>query len=304
VFDALREPPLTVSEVAERCGTDADATGKLLFALAASGYARASDGDRYELTPLARRWLTSDAERSLTDKLLFQYDEWDFLGGSEEYVRSGESLEVHSVQEPELWGRYQRGMRSLARAFAEEGVRRTPVPKGAERMLDIGGSHGYYSVALCRRHDRLRSEILDLPAAVEHAAPLLAEEGMGDRVVHRPGNALIDDLGEDAYDLVVIVQLVHHFRAEENRELARRVAHALRPGGVYAIFDAFRTDSPKRAGQIPALLEFYFALTSRSGTWSREEMAGWQRDAGLKPKRAIRLRTGPGGGIQAAVKPG
>ena len=56
-------------------------------------------------------------------------------------------------------------------------------------------------------------------------------------------------------------------------------------------------------GQIAALLDFYFALTSQSGTWTPEEMAAWQRAAGLEPQRPIRLRTAPGAGIQAAAKP-
>jgi SAM-dependent methyltransferase len=171
-------------------------------------------------------------------------------------------------------------------------------------MLDIGGSHGYYSVALCRKHEKLRAVILDLPQAVEHAAPLLAAEGMGDRVVHRAGNALEEDLGTDAYDLVLVAQLVHHFSEAQNRDLAARIARALRPGGVYAVLDEFRPRTAKDAGQVGALLEFYFALTSQSGTWAVEEIAAWQRRAGLAPRKAIRFRTVPGVGVQAAVKSG
>jgi 2-polyprenyl-3-methyl-5-hydroxy-6-metoxy-1,4-benzoquinol methylase len=194
-------------------------------------------------------------------------------------------------------------MRAMTAAFSREGVRRMPIPKGARDMLDIGGSHGLYSVALCRRHEGLRSTILDLPDAVDKAAPLLAAEGMGERVVHKAGDALSEDLGEEAYDLVLIAQLVHHFSAEQNAELARRVARALRPGGVYAILDALRAPSASTAGQVPALLEFYFALTSASGTWTPEEMANWQREAGLRPRRPIRFREVPGAGIQAGQKP-
>ena len=145
--------------------------------------------------------------------------------------------------------------------------------------------------------------VLDLPQAVRHSAPLLAEEGMGDRVVHREGDALADDLGEESYDLVITAQLVHHFSAEQNRDLTNRIARALRPGGVYAILEEFRSPTPKDAGQVGALLDFYFALTSQSGTWSPEEMADWQRAAGLEPRRPIRFRTAPGAGIQAATKP-
>jgi hypothetical protein len=81
------------------------------------------------------------------------------------------------------------------------------------------------------------------------------------------------------------------------------VAGALRPGGVYAVLDEFRPDNPSEAGQVGALLEFYFALTSQSGTWAVGEIADWQRQAGLSPRRPIRFRTAPGMGIQAAFKP-
>ena len=302
-FDALSERPASAAEVAGRCATSPVGTEKLLFALAGAGYLRADDG-RYALTPVSRKWLLRDSPHSLADKLLLQFLEWDWLERAEDYVRTGEPLELHSMTDEGQWDLYQRGMRAMANAFAGEAVRRMPVPRDAREMLDIGGSHGYYSVALCRRHDGLRSVILDLPQAVERAAPLLAAEEMGERVVHRAGDALTDELGSEAYDVALIAQLVHHFSEAQNRELAKRVARALRPGGVYAVLDEFRPRSAKDAGQTGALLEFYFALTSQSGTWAVEEIAEWQRGAGLTPRRPIRLRTAPGVGIQAAAKPG
>lgn len=302
VFDALAGGDATAEDVARRCGTDPHATEKLLFALVAAKYVKAT-GASYGLTPVSRKWLLRDSEHSLADKLLFQFHEWDFMERSEEYVRTGQPLELHSMVEEDQWDSYQRGMRSLARALSDEAIKRMPVPDGARNMLDIGGSHGYYSVALCRKHEGLSAVVLDLPDAVKQAAPLLAEEGMGDRVVHREGDALSDDLGEAAYDLVIISQLVHHFTDEQNCDLAARIARTLRPGGVYAILDAFRPETPGDTGQLAALLDFYFALTSQSGTWTPDEMAGWQRAAGLEPRKPIRLRTAPGAGIQAATKP-
>jgi 2-polyprenyl-3-methyl-5-hydroxy-6-metoxy-1,4-benzoquinol methylase len=138
---------------------------------------------------------------------------------------------------------------------------------------------------------------------VAHAAPLLAREGMGERVRHRAGNALTDDLGTEAYDVVLIANLVHHFDDATNRDLVRRVARALRPGGVLVIGEVIRPRSPEVAGQIGALTDLYFAVTSEGGTYSFAEIAAWQRDAGLTPRRPKRLVTAPGGGLQIAAKP-
>jgi hypothetical protein len=125
----------------------------------------------------------------------------------------------------------------------------------------------------------------------------------GAKLVHRAGNALTDDMGEKAWDFVLISQVVHHFSEQENRELTQRVARALRPGGVYAVMEAFRSPRPRDAGQLGALLDINFALTSRSGTWTPTEIADWQRQADLQPRPTIHLRSVPGTGIQAAVKP-
>ena len=126
---------------------------------------------------------------------------------------------------------------------------------------------------------------------------------MGNRVIHRAGDALRDDFGTNAWDLVYVSQLLHHFDETTNREFAQRVARALKPGGVFVILEMIRPSSPQDSGQVGALLDLYFALTSMSGTWSIEEMSAWQRNSGLIPRKTIRLRTVPGAAEVVAAKP-
>ena len=302
VFEALATSPLTAAEVASRCGTDTSATSKLLGVLE-TGYIRATEGGRYALTADARRWLLRDSAHSLYDNILFRFVEWEWIGRLEGFVRTGTPLDIHAEMSPEQWDLYQRAMRSLAGVLAREVVLRTPVPRGARAMLDIGGSHGFFSVALCRRHPALRAEVLELPRAVAQAAPILAREGLGDRVAHRAGDALTEDLGREAFDLVFVSNVLHHFEPEQGRDLVRRAARALRPGGILVIQELFALSSGKRAGQVAALADLYFALTSRSGTRAVEDLAAWQREAGLRPRRPIRFVSFPGAGQQNAVKP-
>jgi SAM-dependent methyltransferase len=301
IYETLAAGPLTAAEVAGRCGGHPQAIRKLLDALAGSGYLDFAAG-RYSLTARARKWLLPDSPQSLHDKMLLQFVEWDFIAHTGEYLRTGKPIDLHRSISQQEWGLYQRGMRSASSTWAPEVARRTPVPKGAKDMLDIGGSHGFLSVVICRKHPGLRSVILDLAEAVEHAGPILGREGLGDRVTHRIGDALVDDLGTEAWDVVFIANLVHHFDDAANRELAKRVARSLRPGGVFVVQELIRPHSPNEAGQIGALLDLYFALSSQSGTWSFEEIASWQREAGLKPLKPVKFLTVPGNGQQSAVK--
>jgi SAM-dependent methyltransferase len=193
-------------------------------------------------------------------------------------------------------------MRAQANPLTRWLARRVPVPDGARDLLDIGGSHGYFSVVLCRRHPGLRATVLDLPDAVTHARPLLEREGVGEHVTLRAGNALTDDLGEAAYDVILIFSLVHHFDEETNRSLVSRAARALRPGGYLVIGDALRPSSPGRGGQQGAFFDLYFALTSESGLWTFDEMRSWQVAAGLTPRKSISLVPGGAFVLQVAER--
>ena len=298
VFEALRDGGRSAELVAEACGTGASATEKLLNLLVTMRYLHHRSG-AYTLARNTRRWLLADAPESVRDVILMKELEWTWIDQLEDFVRQGRPLNVHGRMSTEDWGAYQRGMRAQANVLATWVARRAPVPRGARDMLDIGGSHGYFSVVLCRRHSELRATVLDLPSAIEHAAPLLERERMGDRVVLRAGDALVDDLGEATYDLILIFSLVHHFDDATNRRLVSSAARALRPGGYLVIGDAMRPSSPGKGGQQGAFFDLYFALTSQSGLWSVDEMRDWQLAAGLTPRRPISLV--PGGGFVLQV---
>jgi hypothetical protein len=115
------------------------------------------------LTKVSRKWLLKSSPRSLRDKLLFQFHEWHWVAYYDEFVRTGEPLNLHQSLSEQQWELYRRGLRSLAGVAAPEVAARTPIPAGARHLLDIGGSHGYYSVAFCRRHPALSAVVLDLP---------------------------------------------------------------------------------------------------------------------------------------------
>lgn len=302
IFENLAAGALTADEVAERCRTHPRATGQLLNALVGVGCVKVRGG-RYSLRGSARSWVLKDGKNSFRDQNLLHYLEWRWWEHCEEYVRTGKPLHVHQTMTDEEWGIYQRGMRSGIEMPAQWVASHLPLPSTARRMLDIGGGHGYFSVAICRRHPQLQATILDLPEAIKHAAPILAQEEMGERVAHRAGNALTEDLGTDVYDLVFLAAVVHHFDDDTNRQLMQRIGQALRPGGLVAIWEPVRQDPSGKIRQIGALMDLFFGLFSQAGTWSAAEVAAWFRAAGLEAQRPRQPRLIRGLALHIGRKP-
>ena len=294
VFKAISEGCTTAESVATQCGLDARATSQLLGVLASVGYLRFRKGE-YHVTSLTRKWILPDSSSTVRDLALYNNRVvWPWLEKMGGYLKTGKGLQYHDTFGPDEWELYQRAMWGGAVAEAKEFARKVPLPKNATRMLDIGGSHGLHSVETCRRYPQLRATILDLPGAVEKAAPLLAEQGMGERVVHQPGNILTDSLPEDTYDLILMSSVAHHFTEEQNILVAQKVAQALKPGGVFIINEFIRPDPSAAPELVGSSTDLFFGLTSTSGNWSVDEMNAWQRAAGLTPLRPIGYRALPG----------
>lgn len=292
IFEALAQRPATAKVISESCETLPEATVKILNSLVHLGYLTINHQQEYQLTKLSRKWMLQESEKSVYDKMMLQFVEWKLVEHYEDYVRSGKPADMHQILSDEEWKTYQKGMRSMAKVSAWEVAKRTPIPKKANHLLDVGGAHGYYSVALCQKHPDLQATILDLPEAIKHAGPLLSEENMGHKIKHQAGNVLTTDLGEAVYDVVFISSLVHHFDAVTNAKLAQKIFTALKSGGYYIIQEFIRDDKARRGDHL-AILDLYFAATSQSGTWSVKEMSGWQKKAGFKPYKTIYLRSIP-----------
>jgi 2-polyprenyl-3-methyl-5-hydroxy-6-metoxy-1,4-benzoquinol methylase len=293
IFEAIGKNNKTVQQISNDCHTDPKATKHLLDCLVGIGYLKWSDGN-YSLKPKFYKWLLKEYPSNLIGKLRFQFSEWNWMTKLEEYVRTGKPMELHSVLRPDEWTAYQDGMRDLSINTAKELAKKIKLPATASTMLDIGGSHGLYSIEICKKYPSLSSTILELPGAIDRAGKIAAAHGLTERIKYKTGNALFDDLGEQQYDLIMINNVVHHFTTEQNIELSKKVYRALKPGGLYGIGEFIRQNKPGEGGAVAATSDLYFALISSSGTWSKEEMTGWQEQAGLKPQKPISLITLPG----------
>lgn len=301
IFEVLGKGSKTYAQIAEICKTQPEATKQLLNCLVGIGYLTWNN-DKYALKPKLYKWLLHEYPSNFIGKLRFQLSEWNWTAKMEDYVRTGKPMELHSVINESEWANYQEGMRDLSVNTAAELAGKIKLPQGATSMLDVGGSHGLYSVELCKKNPSLVSTILELPGAIDRASAIAAKHGLQDRVQYQSGNALTDDLGNEVYDVIMINNVVHHFTAEDNIKLAQKAARALKTGGIFAVGEFIRGSKPGEGGAVASGAGLYFALTSESGTWSAEEITSWQQKAGLKIQKPISLMTLPGWKMLVATK--
>jgi len=293
IYETIGKGSLTSDEIASSGKTHPVATKHLLDCLVGVGYLKWKD-DKYSIKPKYYKWLLKESESNLIGKLKFQIYEWNWMAGLEEYVRTGKPKDLHSNATAEEWKSYQEGMRDLSVNSAKELAGKISIPAGATSMLDIGGSHGLYSIELCRKHSTLSSTILELPGAIEAASAIARKYDQTGRVVYKAGNILNDDIGKEAYDVVMINNVVHHFTDEQNRMVAKKIASALKPNGIYLIGEFTRSEKPGEGGVVAATSGLYFSLTSYSGTWSVNEMESWMKEAGLKIQKPVVPMSIPG----------
>jgi 2-polyprenyl-3-methyl-5-hydroxy-6-metoxy-1,4-benzoquinol methylase len=293
IYEALGKSEKTAKEISIICKTNTHATTQLLNCLVGIGYLNWS-GERYSLKSKYHKWLLKESESNLIAKLRFQLIEWNWMAMLEEYVRTGKTLQLHSSVNEQEWNLYQEGMRDLSINTAKDLAGKIPVPKNATAMLDIGGSHGLYSIELCKKYSQLSSTVLELPHAIESASAIAKRYDTTGRVKYKAGNALEDDLGNEQYDIIMINNVVHHFTAEQCTDLAKKIAGALKPGGIYIIGEFVRSDKPGEGGVVAATSGLYFSVISASGNWSEPEMQWWQKNAGLKNEKPITTMAIPG----------
>ena len=101
---------------------------------------------------------------------------------------------------------------------------------GCRRLLDIGGGHGLYAIALCQAHPGLAATVFDQPQVTELTREYIEAYRMTDRIDVASGDVIADEFGS-GYDIVLISHLLYKFR-KDLPAIFQRVWECLNPGGL------------------------------------------------------------------------
>lgn len=240
VAELLADRPRTVSDLAALTSTHPPSLYRLLRCAAAVGifvelprqaFTLTALGDglrsRYPDTVLPLlRYSNLDIVRRPFDNLLYS------TRTGEPAFRSTFGMEFYEYleQNPEVSSFFARFMQGWSQQIVDEELAGFDLGR-FDCVADLGGGDGFFLAQILKRNPTMKGYLLDLPAVVSQAYPLLAEHGVEDRATVVAGDFFVDPLplGCDAYLLKAVL---HNWSDSRAVELLRRVRGAIGDGGA------------------------------------------------------------------------
>jgi ubiquinone/menaquinone biosynthesis C-methylase UbiE/predicted transcriptional regulator len=119
-----------------------------------------------------------------------------------------------------------------------------------QKLLDIGGGSGAYTIAFLKNNPQLNAVIFDLKGVIPIAKEKVRENNFLERVKFVIGDFYVDDLPSGC-DIALLSAVIHQNSPQQNVELYRKIYRALDPGGTLIIrdhiMDESRTNPPSGA---------------------------------------------------------
>ncbi len=303
LFRKMNEGPAALSELAHKTGTKERALENLLNALEPLGYVERKNG-QYMLTKYAKKTVPIDTFHEMTP--FFKEQTLRNIKGTKKALREASEEGVigyDAVRGGEFGKSYQVSMRWLASGTVKEVTKKLKLPKGATRMLDIGGSHGLYCVEMCRKHSQLKATVLDWPIGIENAKETLEQEtDVADRIDTVEGDFIKGELPR-GYDLAFLGNIIHGFSPEENKDLFQKIADSTTEKGTIGILDQFdNLSGSKFTRSVASLIGWNLFLFANGRAYDVEEVKGWLKEAGFPYSKVKPLKQSPGFTLLEAKK--
>jgi SAM-dependent methyltransferase len=285
LFTLLARGPISAGEVTAAIQGNLRGVTILLDALAAMGLVE-KKGDRYTCPPPVAALLSKDSPTAVLPMVLHAVGLWQRWSRLTKIVRQGAAN-----AKPASFGDAAQ-MRAFIGAMHVVGARmgRDVVaainPGSARDLLDVGGASGTYTQAFLEMCPGMRATVFDLPPVIELARERLGQAGLLDRVTLVGGDFYRDEL-PGGHDLALLSAIIHQNSPEQNRDLYRKIARALAPGGRLVIRD--HVMSPDRTQPAAGALFAVNMLvaTQGGGTYTLDEIRDALEKAGFERVRLL-----------------
>lgn len=200
------------------------------------------------------------------------------------------------------WELFSRAMIDISKTNVREVGGKIPVSKNHTKLLDLGGSHGLYSIELCKRHPHLTATINDLPPVKKYAEECIAQQKMSQKVSFMPADFMKDELPKNV-DIILAFNIIHGHNMSENETLAKKIYNCLNNGGMCVILEQIKGIGG--SSQMSRATTAYMALNllhqASAKTYTKNEIDDFVSKAGFK-KTELKQLNAPGFGLVICYK--
>jgi ubiquinone/menaquinone biosynthesis C-methylase UbiE len=235
IFTRLEEPASSMG-LAEKQGWHERPLTVLLDALTAMGLLVKIDG-LYRTDSGLLPFLRSDSPRTVLPMIRHAAAIWQRWSNLTRIVTETGGAEGDGTlfEDPEEKKAFIGAMHVVGSMHATKIVQAIN-PGSAQRLIDVGGGSGTYTIAFLEASPEMSATLFDLPDVVDMGRARITDAGLMDRVTIVAGNFYTDDLPA-GHDLALVSAIIHMNSLEQNMDLYKKIFNALVPGGRIVIRD-------------------------------------------------------------------
>lgn len=258
--DVIAERPLTATEIAEKIGTDADATMRVMRGAVVLGFFERDEAGRFRNNRLSRVLLSGDlasvrafAEYFGTKSNVLAWA--DFA----ETLRTGKNAfdRVHGKSVWDWFDEHPHERETFAHAMMTitlvdaPGIAKTYPFKEVKKVCDVGGGRGTLLGELLLHHPHLRAVLADAPGVIASARPQLTQREVIDRVELVPASFFESvPKGSDAY---ILKNILHDWDDARSLVILKNVRAAMEPGQRVLVIEALVEEDCEDLGALADL---------------------------------------------------
>lgn len=305
---ALQHGPLEIQQLADSINADPSGLRRFLDAAQAFDLVHIDSDGTVKLSELGWLMYSPSSEESVNAALKLEGAFFRRWGRLAEAVRMGGRPEANRAQEddpgwvPMFTTALYENARSTARAVASTIEPLLPTPDGRSiSVLDLGGGHGGYSIALAELREDIDATVFDLPPVIETTQRIVERSGQSERVSTVAGDFHTDSIGH-AFDAILLFGVLHGETPENARRLLSTVRAALKHNGILFIRSQGNAHGESQQGE-RELFDLQMLLSTAGGQVRRS--AGIRKlvsSQGFRLDQQLEIKT-PGKGLVLAFRP-
>ncbi len=268
IFTAIGGGADVPAAIASRCKASERGVRILCDFLVVQGFLTKS-GDRYGLAPDAAAFLDRRSHTyigSCANFVASPFIQDEFRKLADAVRKGGTVMGAEGSMAPDhpVWVEFARLMAPMQGLMAETVAKVIGVDPAAKcKVLDIAAGHGMFGVTLARHNPNAEIYAVDWSAVLDVAKENAEKAGVASRFHAIPGDGFQVDFGSD-YDLVLLMNFLHHFDPAAIEKFMRKTHAALKPGGRAVILE-FIPNEDRISPPVPATFGVIVLATTAAG---------------------------------------